>query len=84
MLKRTSKRVKEVVDKMRLPAVVRLSRSFWDDIRNGTQEAKLQFVLRQLAAMTACASVMMWHIITLAAMTGVIVTLELPGCKMTP
>ena len=27
MLRRTSKRVKEVVDKMRLPAVVRLSRS---------------------------------------------------------
>ena len=35
MLRRTSKRVKEVVDKMRLPAVVRLSRSFWD-ARNGT------------------------------------------------
>jgi hypothetical protein len=28
MLRRTSKRVKEVVDKMRLSAVVRLSRSF--------------------------------------------------------
>jgi len=53
MLRRTSKRVKEVVDKMRLPAVVRLSRSFWRDIRNGTDEAKLEFVLRQLAAMTA-------------------------------
>jgi len=43
MLRRTSKRVKKVVDKMRLPAVVRLSRSFWDDVRNGTEEAKLQF-----------------------------------------
>jgi hypothetical protein len=31
MLRRTSKRFKEVVDKMRLPAVVRLSRIFWDD-----------------------------------------------------
>ena len=29
VLRRTSKRVKEVVDKMRLPAVVRLCRSFW-------------------------------------------------------
>jgi Ran GTPase-activating protein (RanGAP) involved in mRNA processing and transport len=67
MLRRTSKRVKEVVDKMRLPAVVRLSRSFWDDARNGTEEAKLEFVLRQLAAMTA------WCRIT---------TLELPECKM--
>jgi hypothetical protein len=36
MLRRTSKTVKEVVDKMRLPAGVRLSRSFWDDARNGT------------------------------------------------
>jgi hypothetical protein len=49
---RTSMKVKEVVDKMRLPTVVRLSRSFWDDARNGTEEAKLEFVLRQLAAMT--------------------------------
>ena len=29
MLRRTSKRVKEIVDKMRLPAVVRMSCSFW-------------------------------------------------------
>jgi hypothetical protein len=40
MLRRTSKRVKEVVDKMRLPAVVRLSRSFWDDTRNDTEKEK--------------------------------------------
>jgi hypothetical protein len=37
---------------MRLPAVVCLSRSFWDGTHNGTGEAKQQFVLRQLAAMT--------------------------------
>jgi hypothetical protein len=53
MLRRTSKKVKEAVDKMRLPAVVRLSRSFWGDARNGTGEAKLELVLRQLAALTA-------------------------------
>jgi hypothetical protein len=42
MLRRTSKRVKEELDKMRLPAVVCLSRSFWDDARkNGTGGAKL-------------------------------------------
>ena len=52
MLRWTSKRVKEAVDKMRLPAVVRLSRSFWDDARNGTREAKLEFIMRQLAALT--------------------------------
>jgi hypothetical protein len=67
MLRSISKRVKELVDKMRLPAVVRLSRSFWDDARNGTEEAMLEFVLRQLAAMTA------WCRIT---------TLELPKCEM--
>jgi hypothetical protein len=67
MLRRTSKTVKEVVDKMRLPAVVRLSRSFWNDARNGTQKAKLEFVLRQLVAMTARCC---------------ITTLELPRCDM--
>jgi hypothetical protein len=46
MLRRTSKRVKEVVDKMRLPTVVRLSKSFWDDDRNGTEKEKRRFVLR--------------------------------------
>jgi hypothetical protein len=53
MLRRTSKRIKEIVDKMRLPAVVRLSRSFWDDARNGTAKAKRQVVMRQLPLMTA-------------------------------
>jgi hypothetical protein len=53
MLRRTSKRVKEVVDKMCLPAVVRLSRSFWNDARNGTAAEKLLSVLRQLPMMTA-------------------------------
>ena len=52
MLRRTSKRVKEVVDKMCLPAVVRLSRSFWVDARNGTDAEKLQFVMRQLPLIT--------------------------------
>jgi hypothetical protein len=56
MLRKTSKRVKEVVDKMRLPAVVRLSRSFWDNARNGTAAEKLQFILRQLSALTAASA----------------------------
>ena len=55
------------MDKMRLPPFVPLSRSFWDDARNGTEEAKLQFVLRQLAAMTARCC---------------ITTLELKKCKI--
>ena len=50
-----------------LPAVVRLSRSFWDDARNGTDAEKLQFVMRQLPLITA------WCRIS---------TLELPCCGM--
>ena len=53
MLRRTSKRVKELVYKISLPAVVRLSRSFWGDTRNGTAAEKLQFVIRQLTLMVA-------------------------------
>ena len=53
MLRMISKRVKEGVDKVRPPAVVRLSRSFWDDARNGTVAEKLRLVLTQLAAMPA-------------------------------
>jgi hypothetical protein len=56
MLTMTSKRVKEAVDKMRLPAVVRLSSSFWDDARNGIAAEKLKFVMRQLTLMTAWSS----------------------------
>jgi hypothetical protein len=53
---------------MCLPAVVRLSRSFWVDARNGTDAEKLQFVMRQLPLITA------WCRIR---------TLELPRCGMT-
>jgi hypothetical protein len=67
MLRRTSKRVKELVDKMLLPAVVRLSRGFWDDARNRTEAEKRQFMFGQLTIMTA------WCIIS---------TLELPECDM--
>jgi Ran GTPase-activating protein (RanGAP) involved in mRNA processing and transport len=67
MLRLTSKRVKEVVDKMRLPAVVRLSSSFWGDARNGTAAEKLQFVMRQLKGLTVRCR---------------ITTLELPRCEM--
>jgi hypothetical protein len=53
MLRMISKKVKEGVDKVRPPAVVRLSRNFWDDARNGTVAEKLELVLTQLAAMPA-------------------------------
>jgi hypothetical protein len=45
VLRRTSKRIKEVVDKVRLSAVVRLSRIFWEDSHNDTTAEKLQFVI---------------------------------------
>ncbi len=41
----------EVVDKMRLTAVVRLSRSFWVDSHNGTVAEKLTHIFSQLATM---------------------------------
>ena len=44
MLRR--KGVKEVVDTMRLPAVVRFSWSFWGDARNGATAKELKFVMR--------------------------------------
>ncbi len=58
---------KEVVDKMRLPAVFSLSRSVWDDTRNDRAAEKLQLLLRKLTFMsTRC----------------LISTLELPSCNM--
>jgi hypothetical protein len=56
------------VDKMLLPAVVRLSRSFWNDPRNGKGKEKRQFVLSQLTAMASRCR---------------ITTLELRSCGMT-
>ena len=55
MLRMTSKRVKELVDNMRPPVVVRWRKSFLEDQLNGTATAaeKLQLVFRQLAAFTA-------------------------------
>ncbi len=67
MLRSTSKKVQEVVDKMRLPVVVRLNRSFRDDTRNVTTAEKLQFVMTQLVVFTARCR---------------ITTLALPECEM--
>jgi hypothetical protein len=67
MLRSTSKIFKGVVDKLRLPAVIRLSISFWKDARNGTAAEKLQFVMRQLTTLST------WCLIT---------TLELPSCNI--
>ena len=52
MLRGTSKKVKEVVDKMLLTVVVRVSRSFWDDSHKDTEKAKHQFVMRPLTVAT--------------------------------
>jgi hypothetical protein len=53
MLKMTSKKVKEVVDKVHPPGIVRWScMSFLGDKLNGTQlpKTEFQFVIRQLTA----------------------------------
>ena len=69
MLRRTSKRIKEVVDKMCLPVtvVVRLSSRFWDDTHNDKDGEKVQIVIRHLTLMTV------WCRMS---------TLELPRCDM--
>ncbi len=53
MLRMTSKRFKELVDKLRPPVVVRWRMSFLQDERKGTAAEKLKLVFRQLAALSA-------------------------------
>ena len=52
LLRMTSKRVKEVVDKLRPPAAVKVSKAFRADARHGTAAEQLQHILRQLEKMT--------------------------------
>jgi hypothetical protein len=53
MLRMTSKRVKEAVDKLRPPAVVKASKTFIKDARNGTAAERLQHIIfRRLETMT--------------------------------
>jgi Leucine-rich repeat (LRR) protein len=67
MLRMTSKKIKNIIDKMHLPVFVHLNMSFWQDIRNGTINEKIQLVTRQLSVL-AC--------------TYKITSLELPRSKM--
>ena len=53
MLRRTSKTVKQTVDKMRLPSDVRLSRIFWCEHQILTDVEKRNLVMKQLSLMTA-------------------------------
>ncbi len=71
MMRRTSKRVTEVADKMRLPAVLLLNRSFWDDTDNVTEKEKCHFVLSHLTGMSEVAA------------RCLITTLELRSCAIT-
>ena len=52
LLRMTSKRVKEVVDRLRPPAAVKVSKAFRADARHGTAAEQLQHILRQLEKMT--------------------------------
>ena len=52
LLRMTSKNVKEVVEKLRPPAVVKASKAFRADARHGTAAEQLQHILRQLEKMT--------------------------------
>lgn len=48
MLRMTSKRFKQAVDKLRVPTFVKLRRSFWDDVRDSTAAERLQHILTHL------------------------------------
>ena len=67
MLRMTSKRVKELVDRIHPPADVRLRRSFVDDKLNGTASEKQWRILAQLATMPKNCR---------------IIRLDLPNCQM--
>jgi hypothetical protein len=53
MLRMTSKRVKEAVSKLRPPAVVKVSKAFREDARNGTAAERLQHILGQLEKLSS-------------------------------
>ena len=58
MFRRTSKRVKEQVDKMRLPAVVRICRRWRNDVQNNCSTRpsvieQIEIVMNKLPLMTA-------------------------------
>ncbi len=53
MLRITSKTVKEAVDKLRPPAVVRLNRTFYNDASHGTATQRLHHVLVRLSRLPA-------------------------------
>jgi hypothetical protein len=53
MLRMTSKRVTEAVSKLRPPAVVKVSKAFREDARNGTAADRLQHILVQLEKLSS-------------------------------
>ena len=67
MLRMTSKKIKDAIDKIRPPTEVILNMSFWSDIRDCTASEKIQLVTRQLSML---------------ATTCLITRLELPRSKM--
>jgi hypothetical protein len=52
LLRMTSKRVQEVVNRLRRPAVVKVRKAFRADTRHGTAAEQLQHILRQVEKMT--------------------------------
>ena len=52
MLSKTSKKIKNIINKMRIPVIVCSSWKFRSDIRNGSTEEKVNFIMTQLKRMT--------------------------------
>jgi hypothetical protein len=53
VLRMTSKRVKDALDKLRPPTTAILSRAFWQDVRNGNEVERLEHILAQLEKMAS-------------------------------
>jgi Ran GTPase-activating protein (RanGAP) involved in mRNA processing and transport len=53
MLSKTSKKIKNIIDKMYLPVDVRRSCAFWNDSHNCNTENKLDFMMKRLKIMTS-------------------------------
>ena len=53
MLSKTSKKIKNIINKMRIPVHVQWDWKFFNDSQNGTAEVKLNFIMMQLNKITS-------------------------------
>ena len=52
MLSMTTKKIRDIINKINIPAIVCLKWQFWSDQHNGSTEVKLEFITKQLITKT--------------------------------